>query len=59
MYGFVVVGGLAAVWGVLVAVLDQPSVPDKKRVERWCAALLVASAGVVGIAALGAATSLY
>jgi hypothetical protein len=59
MYGFVVVGGLAAVWGVLVAVLDQPWVQDKKRVERWCAALLVASAGVVGTAALGAATSLY
>ncbi len=59
MYGFVVVGGLAAVWGVLVAVLDQPVVRDRRRVEQWCAALLIASAAVAGTVALGAATTLY
>ena len=59
MVGFVVVGALAAAWGVLVAVIDHPAMRDKQRVERWCAALLVASAGVVGTVVLGAATSLY
>jgi hypothetical protein len=55
MYGFVILGGLAAGWGVLVAVLDQPGVRNRRRIEQWCSALLIASAAAVGTAALGAA----
>ena len=57
MYGFVILGGLAAGWGVLVAVLDQPGVRNRRRIEQWCSALLIASAAVGGTAALGAALS--
>jgi hypothetical protein len=39
-----VVGGLAVLWGVLVALLDQPTPPDQRQTSRFCTALLVACA---------------
>ncbi|WP_249998100.1 hypothetical protein [Actinoplanes sp. M2I2] len=44
MFGFLV-GGLAAVWGVMVAVLDQA--PPSPRTRKLCTALLIALGAVV------------
>jgi hypothetical protein len=38
-----VIGGLAVMWGVVVAFLDQPAAPDRKRTQ-LCAALLTGCA---------------
>jgi hypothetical protein len=44
MFGFLA-GGLAAVWGVMVAVLDQS--PPSPRTRKLCTALLIASGAVI------------
>jgi hypothetical protein len=45
MFGFVL-GGLAVLWGVLVALLDQPTPPDRGQTRRLCTALLITCAAV-------------
>ena len=43
-----VVGGLAVLWGILVALLEQPAGPDRRRTNQLCTALLTGSAAAVG-----------
>ena len=38
------IGGLAVLWGVMVAYLEQPAPPDGRRTRQLCAALLTGCA---------------
>jgi hypothetical protein len=54
-----VIGGLAAAWGVVVALLDQPTASDKRLTDRLCTTLLVACAAAAAGGGLAKATALW
>jgi hypothetical protein len=54
-----VIGALAAAWGVVVALLDQPTAADKHLTNRLCTTLLVACTAAVAGGGLARATGLW
>ena len=54
-----VVGALAAAWGVVVALLDQPTASNKRLTDRLCTTLLVACAAAVAGGGLAKITGLW
>ncbi|MBU2666042.1 hypothetical protein KOI35_21240 [Actinoplanes bogorensis] len=55
MFGFLI-GGLAAAWGVMVAVLDHSPEPSR-RLQQLCTALLVALGAVAVAGGVSAVTT--
>ncbi|GIM73890.1 hypothetical protein Aau02nite_58130 [Amorphoplanes auranticolor] len=53
------VGALAAAWGVVVALLDQPTASNKRLTDRLCTTLLVACAAAVAGGGLAKITGLW
>ncbi|MEU8231480.1 hypothetical protein AB0C12_18005 [Actinoplanes sp. NPDC048967] len=54
-----VTAGLAAAWGVVVALLDHPTAANKRLTDRLCATLLVASVAAAAGGGLAKATGLW
>ncbi|WP_433721064.1 hypothetical protein ACQP2Y_37830 [Actinoplanes sp. CA-051413] len=54
-----VIGALAAAWGVVVALLDQSTAANKHLTNRLCTTLLVACAAAAAGGGLAKATGLW
>ncbi len=54
-----VIGALAAAWGVVVALLDQPAAANKQLTNQLCTALLVACVAAAAGGGLAKVTGLW